>query len=113
MFFIPRFARVVIPCFARVFITCFARVCCSGGTWSAELDGPDPENNPQTLINTAIRNVKAQLGLDLSYCKTWYKICEVSVVIRSDDTPGSCLIGASTKHIRIFKFYQTTDLVHV
>ncbi|KAL5249259.1 hypothetical protein ACHWQZ_G018199 [Mnemiopsis leidyi] len=48
-----------------------------GGTWSAEHDGADPENNPQTLINTAIRNVKSQLGLDLSYCKTWYKICEV------------------------------------
>ena len=49
----------------------------TGGAWSGELDGPDPDN-PQTLINTAVRHVKSQIGLDLSCCKSWYKICEVS-----------------------------------
>ena len=48
----------------------------TGGGWSAELDGSDPTDK-QTQINTAVRNVKSQLGIDLSYCKTWYKISEV------------------------------------
>ena len=51
----------------------------SGGPWCPKLDGEDPLN-PQTLINTAIRTVKSQIGLDLSYCKKWYKIVEVLIL---------------------------------
>ena len=42
-----------------------------GGAWSASLDGPDPEDNPQVLIKTAIRTTKALTGLDLSGCTQW------------------------------------------
>jgi hypothetical protein len=42
-----------------------------GGPWSPSLDGPDPATNKQTLINTAIRTVKALTGLDLSPCTQW------------------------------------------
>lgn len=42
-----------------------------GGAWSASLDGPNPATNSQTLINTAIRTVKALTGIDLSPCTQW------------------------------------------
>jgi hypothetical protein len=42
-----------------------------GGAWSKSLDGPNPESNNQTLINTAIRTVKALTGIDLSPCTQW------------------------------------------
>ena len=42
-----------------------------GGPWSPSLDGPDPLNNPKTLINTAIRTFKGFTGLDLSSCTEW------------------------------------------
>ncbi len=42
-----------------------------GGPWSRSLDGPDPATNKQTLINTAIRTVKALTGIDLSPCNQW------------------------------------------
>ncbi|KAH8864356.1 Cell division cycle and apoptosis regulator protein 1 [Schistosoma japonicum] len=38
-----------------------------GGSWNPDLDGSDPATNPQTLINTAIRNCKQLIGLDLSH----------------------------------------------
>lgn len=41
-----------------------------GGAWSASLDGLNP-NDPQTLINTAIRTTKALTGIDLSECPKW------------------------------------------
>lgn len=42
-----------------------------GGPWSPSLDGLNPESNPQTLINTAIRTTKALTGIDLSSCTQW------------------------------------------
>jgi hypothetical protein len=42
-----------------------------GGPWSASLDGPNPATNTQTLINTAVRSVKALTGIDLSPCTQW------------------------------------------
>ena len=42
-----------------------------GGAWSASLDGPDPATNSQTLLNTAIRTVKALTGIDLAPCTQW------------------------------------------
>lgn len=41
-----------------------------GGSYSPSLDGPNPED-PQTLINTAIRTTKASTGIDLSKCPVW------------------------------------------
>lgn len=43
-----------------------------GGPWSPSLDGPNPATNTQTLINTAVRTVKALTGIDLSPCNQWY-----------------------------------------
>ena len=43
-----------------------------GGPWSPSLDGADPENDPQVLINTAVRTCKALTGVDLSQCTQWY-----------------------------------------
>lgn len=42
-----------------------------GGPWSPSLDGPDPETNPQTLINTAIRTCRGFTGVDLSSVTEW------------------------------------------
>lgn len=42
-----------------------------GGPWSPSLDGPNPSENPKTLINTAIRTFKGYTGLDLSTCTEW------------------------------------------
>ncbi|XP_026571076.1 cell cycle and apoptosis regulator protein 2, partial [Pseudonaja textilis] len=47
-----------------------------GGEWSPSLDGADPATNPTVLILTAIRCVKAQIGLDLSPCMKWYRLAE-------------------------------------
>lgn len=43
-----------------------------GGPWSESLDGPNPGNDPQVLIRTAIRCVQGQTGIDLSKCLQWY-----------------------------------------
>lgn len=42
-----------------------------GGPWSPSLDGPNPDKNPQVLIRTAIRTVRALTGIDLSSCMQW------------------------------------------
>ncbi len=42
-----------------------------GGPWSASQDGANPQSDPQVLINTATRNCKALIGIDLSNCKKW------------------------------------------
>ncbi|CAL8126672.1 unnamed protein product [Orchesella dallaii] len=42
-----------------------------GGPWSPSLDGANPQSDPQTLINTAIRCVRALTGINLSRCKRW------------------------------------------
>jgi hypothetical protein len=42
-----------------------------GGAWSPSLDGPNPESNTQTLLNTAIRTTMALTGIDLSPCTQW------------------------------------------
>ncbi|XP_039210222.1 cell cycle and apoptosis regulator protein 2 [Crotalus tigris] len=47
-----------------------------GGEWSPSLDGPDPATSPTVLIRTAVRCVKAQIGLDLSTCTKWYRFAE-------------------------------------
>ena len=42
-----------------------------GGPWSPSLDGQNPESDPQTLINTAIRTTLSLTGIDLSKCTQW------------------------------------------
>ncbi|VDP95001.1 unnamed protein product [Trichobilharzia regenti] len=42
-----------------------------GGPWSPSLDGPDPQGDPKTLINTAIRTFRGLTGVDLSSCTEW------------------------------------------
>lgn len=42
-----------------------------GGPWSPSLDGADPDGNPKTLINTAIRIFKGFTGIDLSSVTEW------------------------------------------
>ena len=42
-----------------------------GGAWSPSLDGPNPESNPRTLLNTAIRTTMALTGVDLTSCTQW------------------------------------------
>lgn len=42
-----------------------------GGPWSPSLDGANPSDDPQVLINTAIRTTKALTGIDLSGCTQW------------------------------------------
>lgn len=46
-----------------------------GGYYSPFLDGENVEDM-QTLINTAIRNVKRQTSIDLSKCQKWHKVVE-------------------------------------
>lgn len=48
-----------------------------GGSWSPSLDGPDPANNPGTLVRTAIRTCKALTGIDLSKCTQWRRMLEI------------------------------------
>ncbi|VDK62312.1 unnamed protein product [Onchocerca ochengi] len=45
-----------------------------GGAWSPSLDGENPESDPQVFIRTAIRTVRALIGVDLSSCPRWGKI---------------------------------------
>eukprot|EP00803_Ostreobium_quekettii_P002366 evm.model.scf_336.5 EVM.evm.TU.scf_336.5 scf_336:60598-75964(-) len=52
-------------------------IMCLGGPWDAKLDGDNPEKNPQALINSCIRHVKAQADLDLSVCTQWVRFCEI------------------------------------
>ena len=42
-----------------------------GGPWSPGLDGPNPGEDPRTLIRTAIRTTRALTGIDLSSCTQW------------------------------------------
>jgi hypothetical protein len=49
---------------------------CLGGPW-VPADGADPGNNPNTLINTAIRTVKEQTDVDLSGCTQWSRFAEL------------------------------------
>lgn len=43
-----------------------------GGAWSPSLDGDNPESDPQVFVRTAIRTVRALIGVDLSKCPRWY-----------------------------------------
>lgn len=47
-----------------------------GGPWQPS-DGPDPGNNPNALINTAIRTIKEQTDVDLSACNQWSRFFEL------------------------------------
>uniref|UniRef100_A0A914ZV91 SAP domain-containing protein n=1 Tax=Parascaris univalens TaxID=6257 RepID=A0A914ZV91_PARUN len=48
-----------------------------GGTWSRSLDGENPDRDPQVLVRTAIRTVRALTGVDLSKCARWYKMAQL------------------------------------
>lgn len=48
-----------------------------GGPWSPSLDGANPEGEPTTLINTAIRTCGALTGIDLSSCTKWTKFLKI------------------------------------
>lgn len=48
-----------------------------GGAWSPSLDGEHPDSDPQVLVRTAIRTVRALTGLDLSKCSRWYKMAQL------------------------------------
>lgn len=43
-----------------------------GGAWSPSLDGDNPESDPQVFVRTAVRTVRALIGVDLSKCPRWY-----------------------------------------
>lgn len=48
-----------------------------GGHWSPKADGANPAKDSLTLVNTAVRCLKEQTGLDLSACTQWYKMAEL------------------------------------
>ena len=47
-----------------------------GGAWSEELDGGDPNTEPDALIRTAARTMKEQVGVDLSK-STWMEFIRI------------------------------------
>ena len=55
-----------------------------GGKFDAKLDGYIDENTPN-LIQTAVRCVKQQTGIDLSACKKWKHMC--TFLYNRDDSP--------------------------
>jgi Ca2+-binding EF-hand superfamily protein len=60
-----------------------------GGKWSYSLDGPNPDRNPQTLINTAIRTIKSLTNIDLSLCTKWYRFLEIQYEINNSNDTNS------------------------
>ncbi|XP_050976145.1 cell cycle and apoptosis regulator protein 2 isoform X2 [Labeo rohita] len=48
-----------------------------GGHWSPKADGANPVKDGSTLVNTAVRCIKDQTGLDLSACTQWHKMAEL------------------------------------
>ncbi|CAH8662382.1 unnamed protein product [Dicrocoelium dendriticum] len=74
-----------------------------GGPWIPELDGAEPVTDPRTLINSAIRICKDQVGLDLSFCTRWNRFLEFRYSRTEGSTarptsvlfPGSQLWGRS------------------
>ncbi|EGC40045.1 hypothetical protein DICPUDRAFT_147099 [Dictyostelium purpureum] len=72
-------------------------ISCIGGSWNPELDGEDI-NDPQTLINTAIRTTKEYTQIDLSSVKKWVKFMEVHYYRPPTDE---------------FSFYQEITVVYI
>ncbi|XP_014668878.1 PREDICTED: cell division cycle and apoptosis regulator protein 1-like [Priapulus caudatus] len=72
-----------------------------GGAWSPELDGPNPEANPQTLINTAVRTCRCLTGIDLSLCSQWYRLMEVKYH-RPEETHKGRVVPARVETVVIF-----------
>ncbi|CAH8870983.1 unnamed protein product [Trichobilharzia szidati] len=64
-----------------------------GGPWSPSLDGLDPQGDPRTLINTAIRTFKGLTGLDLSSCTEWVRFMEIKYY-RMPDTKAPAFTEA-------------------
>ncbi|KAH8864355.1 Cell division cycle and apoptosis regulator protein 1 [Schistosoma japonicum] len=83
-----------------------------GGSWNPDLDGSDPATNPQTLINTAIRNCKQLIGLDLSYCTQWYLIpyLELRNFASSVLSRSKCFHNVTAYFTRLQIIYQSNFL---
>lgn len=72
-----------------------------GGPWSESLDGPNPANDPQVLIRTAIRHVNGQTGIDLSKCIQWCRYLEVRYH-RPEEIHKGRLIESRVENIIVF-----------
>ncbi|KAM3721102.1 Cell division cycle and apoptosis regulator protein [Dirofilaria immitis] len=63
-----------------------------GGAWSPSLDGDNPESDPQVFVRTAIRTVRALIGVDLSKCPRWYKMAEIRYYRAEKDRMDTCCL---------------------
>nr|CDQ02382.1 BMA-LST-3, isoform f [Brugia malayi] len=63
-----------------------------GGAWSPSLDGDNPETDPQVFVRTAIRTVRALIGVDLSRCPRWYKMAEIRYYRAEKDRMDTCCL---------------------
>ncbi|XP_061175292.1 cell division cycle and apoptosis regulator protein 1-like [Saccostrea echinata] len=72
-----------------------------GGPWSPSLDGPNPREDPQVLIRTAIRTTKALTGIDLNSCTQWYQFAEVRY-LRQEEMHKGKLVPARVETTVIF-----------
>uniref|UniRef100_A0A158Q740 SAP domain-containing protein n=1 Tax=Elaeophora elaphi TaxID=1147741 RepID=A0A158Q740_9BILA len=63
-----------------------------GGAWSPSLDGDNPESDPQVFVRTAIRTVRALIGVDLSKCARWYKMAEIRYYRAEKDRMDTCCL---------------------
>ncbi|VDK73790.1 unnamed protein product [Litomosoides sigmodontis] len=82
-----------------------------GGAWSPSLDGDNPESDPQVFVRTAIRTVRALIGVDLSKCPrcnkywnkkhvaedqyndlSWYKMAEIRYYRAEKDRMDTCCL---------------------
>ncbi|XP_062571744.1 cell division cycle and apoptosis regulator protein 1-like isoform X4 [Saccostrea cucullata] len=72
-----------------------------GGPWSPSMDGPNPREDPQVLIRTAIRTTKALTGIDLNSCTQWYQFAEVRY-LRQEEMHKGKLVPARVETTVIF-----------
>uniref|UniRef100_A0A915PP47 SAP domain-containing protein n=1 Tax=Setaria digitata TaxID=48799 RepID=A0A915PP47_9BILA len=63
-----------------------------GGAWSPSLDGENPESDPQVFVRTAVRTVRALIGVDLSKCPRWYKMAEIRYYRAEKDRVDTCCL---------------------
>ncbi|EFO26987.2 hypothetical protein LOAG_01502 [Loa loa] len=63
-----------------------------GGAWSPSLDGDNPESDPQVFVRTAVRTVRALIGVDLSKCPRWYKMAEIRYYRAEKDRMDTCCL---------------------
>lgn len=64
-----------------------------GGFWNSELDGPEPQDDGETLVRTAIRCFKSQTQIDLGACRRWIKFSEARYFLKEDEGEGFELVS--------------------